>query len=721
MRAAVNYALLSVWVLGGALVARAAAPQAAQSTLPPVGVEIVQVDVAVTTKEGRPVAGLTAADFEVREDGKPQAVAYFGMEGRTEDAVPAPPLSKPLPPSEVIAAPPRPAPARPSSRQIVIAVDDLHIAPTNMAAARTALKKFVDEQLDDDDRVALVTTSGSTGLSQELTRDRDDLRRALDRLSLIQQRRAQSGGTPHLTEYQAELIDRGDPEATRLAVQEILQVNPDLGESLALLQAQQRARSMLLEIMNYTGQALQTIEGVIAALAPVSGRKIVVLCSDGFLVGLGTSDTRQYDLRRIVDAATRSGVVLYALDTRGLVSEVPGGNASFEGPPVITAPGVRESLQFRSVEALRDGLAALAQDTGGLLVINSNDLSAGLGRILRDNQMYYVLAYEPANTKRDGKFRKIEVRLRGRSGLRVRTRAGYFAPDEKKLAEAAQAAANEPPAARRDRDLAQGMAALFPLTGIPVRMVLAYVDLPPDGPRAVIKAHVDVRGVGFEKTDQGYVAELDVAGAVFDERGERVSEITGETSRLNLPLENPQPFREQGLLYEKALAVGPGTYQVRLAVREGRASLLGTASEWIEIPDRNARPLSLSSIFLKADAGRPPGSEDGGGASLEDVQVEKHFKRPQGLHYLVYVYRSDAATRETADVVVQAQVWRGGRLMGVGPTHKVVFPEPGAPPPRQAERIATEPLDPGQYELRIVATDRATSQKATERVAFTLE
>ena len=148
--------------------------------------------------------------------------------------------------------------------------------------------------------------------------------------------------------------------------------------------------------------------------------------------------------------------------------------------------------------------------------------------------------------------------------------------------------------------------------------------------------------------------------------------------------------------------------------------LLGSASEWVEIPDRNSRPLSLSSVFLKADDGRPQANA-GRPASLEDVQVEKRFKRPQGLHYVVYVYRSDAAAFEAADVSVQAQVWRGGRLIGVGPTHKVVFPEPGAPPPRQAERIATEPLDPGLYELRIVATDGATGQKDTERVAFTLE
>jgi VWFA-related protein len=715
-----GWSLLVIGLLG----ARTVSPQAAPSTLPPVGVELVQVDVVVTDKEGRAVTGLTAADFEIREDGKAQALAYFGLEGRTEGAVPAPALTKPLPPPTVIAAPPRPAPSRPSTRQVVIVVDDLHIAPANLAAARAALKRFVDEQVDADDRIALVTTSGRTGFSQELTRDREDLRRALDRLSLIQQQRVQTSEVPHLTEHQAELIDRGDPEAIRLAVAEILFENPDLDEALARLRATQRAHSMLVEVMNYSSQALRTIEAVVSALAPVPGRKLVVLCSDGFLVGLGSSETRNYDLRRIIDAATRSAVVLYALDTRGLVSEVPGGDASFGGGTVITAPGLRESLQRRSVEALRDGMAALAEDTGGLLVRESNDLSAGLGRILRDRQLYYVLAYEPSNQKADGRFRKIEVRLRGRSGLRVRTRGGYYAPDEKKLAEAARAAANEPPAMRRDRDLAQALSAVFPLTGIPVRMAVDHVDLPPDGPRAVVKAHVDVRGVGFEKTEDGQVAELDVAGAVFDERGEQVTEIRGETSRLKLPLENAQPFRERGLLYEKALAVGPGTYQVRLAVRESRGGLVGTATEWVQIPDRNARPLSLSSIFLKADDGQVPvqhGADGSGAALLEDVQVEKRYQRRQGLHYLVYVYRSDAAAQEAGDVVIQAQVWRGSRLMGVGPTHKVVFPEPGGPPPRQAERIALAPMDPGEYELRLVANDRARGHQAQERVPFTIE
>lgn len=677
------------------------------------------MDVIVTDKEGRFVSGLTAADFVVKEDGKAQDLAYFGVEIRPETAashvVAAPPPTGLSP--EVLPPPPPPMTARPRGRQIVIAVDDLHVAPTNLAAAREALKRFVDEQLSDDDEVALVTTSGTTGLTQELTRDRAVLRRAIERLSLIQERRVQWSDVPHLTEYQAELIDRGDPEALRVAVEEIRQENEDIDEGLARLQAAQRAHSMLVEIMSYSGQALRTLESVVRSLGPLPGRKVVVLASDGFLVGLGASDSRHFDLRRVVDAATRSGVVLYALDTRGLVSEVPGGDATFGGPPVLTAPGARESLQARSVEALRDPMIALSEDTGGFLVRNRNDLLAGLGDILRDTRHYYLLGYEPTNRKRDGKFRRIEVRLRNRPGLRVRTRAGYYVPDERKLARQAAVPA-ESPEARRDRELAQALASLLPLKGVGVRMVVDDVDLPPDGPRAVVKAHLDVSNVGFERKIDHYEAELDVAGAVFDPAGLRVADLPGETSRLKLPLENFQALRREGLLYEKAVPLSPGTYLVKLAVRAGGGGLLGSAAEWVEVQDRSAQPLSLSAVFLKADDGPP---REGEPMNLQDMQVEKRFKQRQGLHYLVYVYRPEASAGEPADVIVQAQVWVGEKVVGAGPSHPVAFGGPGDPPPRQAERIALEPLGLGPYELRIVATDRRTGARAVRRLHFMVE
>jgi hypothetical protein len=146
------------------------------------------------------------------------------------------------------------------------------------------------------------------------------------------------------------------------------------------------------------------------------------------------------------------------------VSEVPGGDASFSGPPVLTAPGQRESLERRSVFAMRDGMTALAEDTGGMLVTNSNDLSAGLGRVLRDSRSYYVLAYEAANPKRDGEFRKIGSRARAK-GCGSTPRGSR--PGREEAGSGSEGGGKRPPAARHDRDLGRALAALYPLNGIP--------------------------------------------------------------------------------------------------------------------------------------------------------------------------------------------------------------------------------------------------------------
>jgi VWFA-related protein len=583
-------------------------------------------------------------------------------------------------------------------------VDDLHTTAGNMAAARAAMKRFVDEQVSHEDFVALVATSGSVGVYQDFTRDPRALHRAIDRV-VSRYQPVEPGGAPYLSEYQAELIDRGDVEALRLAVQEILQTEDYLGEIGAREKAYAQARRMVFEIQARSGQALGAVEGVVRGLAPVPGRKVVVLVSDGFLVGLGAAESRAFDVRRIVDAATKSGVVIYALDTRGLVADVPGGSASFQGPGVLTAPGARASLQARGNEAQKQSLNALAEDTGGFLVQNTNDLAGGFGRILRDNEVYYLLAYEPGNPARDGKFRRIEVRLTARRELKVRSRTGYFAPDDRKAA-----APDETPEMRRERELGQALASLFPLDGVPVRMSADFVDLPPAGSQAVVRARLDVSGVPFVPAGERYEADLEVAVAVYDEAGDLVGSVTGDRARLSLTEESYRRALADGLTVQRTIPLSPGRYQVRLAAREATRSLLGSAHAWVDVPDVAARPLTLSSVFLLADAG-----EGTQGAGLDDEQVDRSFRRTQGLHYVAYVYEPLAGR---ADVVLQAQVWRGKQLIGVTAEH----PLPRGPDGRKwSERLSLSSFESGGYELVVVATDRATKRRAERRVAFRVE
>jgi VWFA-related protein len=693
-------------LLGAAAVS---APQAAPGrgqqpattpTLPPVRAELVQIDVVVTDRDGRCVSGLGPADFEVLEDGKPQPLSHFAEEARpgarAEAAAPAAATPAPAP------APPPPAPR---GRLFVLAVDDLHTAAGNMAEARRAMTRFVEEQVPADDVVALATTSGTQGVFQDFTRDKAALRRAIARVESRYQP-VEAVGAPYLSEYQAELIDQADAEAVNVAVREVLQTEDYLGEIGAREKVDAQARRMVFEIMQRSGRALEAILGLVRGLAPLPGRKVVVLVSDGFLVGLGANENRAFDVRRVVDAATRSGVVLYALDTRGLIADVPGGSSSFQGPQVLTAPGARASLQTRGNEAQRQSLNALAEDTGGFLVRNTNDLGQGFRRILRDNEAYYLLAYEPTNAARDGRFRRIEVRLRARAGLRVRTRSGYFAPDDRKAAKA------ETPDAVREREIGQALGSLFPLEGVPMRMSADFIDLPPAGPQAVIRTWLDVSGVPFVPAGDRYAADLEIAGAVYDESGRLVGQVSGERAQLSLTEESYRKAQADGLTVQKTLALAPGRYQVRMAAREATRSLLGSASGWVEIPDVAASSLVLSSVFLLADAG--PEATD----LLDDVQVEKRFRAGQGLHYVVQVYSRESEGAGAPPTTLQAQVWRAKKLVGVTPKHALAR-APGETVAKWSERIALEGFAPGAYELRVVAT--AGGAVAERRVAFAVE
>ena len=668
----------------------------------------------VTDKDGRNVPGLTARDFVLLEDGKPQALSHFAVGGRAavEAAAaqaapqPAPQASQPAP------APPPPAATR--GRYMVLVVDDLHTAQQNLPQAQKAMRRFVRNQISADDQVALITTSGSGGVSQNFTSDPDDLVRAIVRVR-SRYDPIENLGRPYLTEYQAELIDRGDAQALRVATEELHVVDDNYSEDLLKMQAYNQARRIVVESRQRSTRALTVVDGVVRGLAPLDGRKVVVLVSDGFLVGLGALESNAFDIRRITDAATRAGVVLYSLDTRGLVAEPPGGDAAFRGPAVLTAPGSRQTIQSQSIEAMRQGMNALAADTGGFLIKNSNDLDEGFGRILRDNQAYYLLAYEPSNSARDGRFRKIQVRLRGHPELKVRTRSGYFAPEERQAAEP-----QLDPEARREREIGQALGSLFPLPDLPLELAADFIAAPPQGTQAVLKVHVDLKNVPFERKDDRYRADLEIVGAVYDEDGKLVGDVAGEKAQLNLTAENYVGTITEGLNLLRSVPLAPGQYQVRLAAREASRSLLGSASRWVEIPDLDKQPLTLSSVFLLADMPAKPRPDakpgDAPERALADVQVGKVYRPGQGLHYVVQLYTP--ATARVGAVTLQAEVWHGAKLIGVTPKHELEDAPGGR---KWSERISLDAFAPGDYELRVRVTEPGTGAKAERRVGFRIE
>ena len=680
--------------------------------LPPLSVEVVRIEVVVTEKRGRPRAGLRLEDFAVFEDGKPQPIVQFQAFARHRPGG-APPDDPPREtdgeePEELLPA-----------RYVVLAIDDVHMEMESLVRARKALARFLEEDLRPEDQVALVTTSGALALSQEFTSDREVLRETLSGLS-AQGRRSEWSGVPYLSEYQAELIEGGDPLALDAAVQEVLQAGVFQDPGSAEQEARRKARGVLTEAVFNSRLTLEALESLCRGLSALSGRKSLFLVSDGFLTGFSTNRGSGFDLRRIADAGTRAGVVVYALDTRGLVASPPSASASSITRVQPATLGLIEAMRRRSEEATRDAMHALAADTGGFLVESRNNLRSGLREMLKDTETYYVLAYEPTNPKRDGGFRRIEVKVPGLRGVEVRTRAGYFAPDDRRRAEAT--AADE---ARREEqrrsEMRTALRSLAPLTGIPLRLSADFVSVERGVTRLVVSGNVGVANLPFVRLPDRRRATVESVAVVYDETGALAAALPTERSTMDLSDAEYEEVRRRGLPYQKAVPLPPGRYQVRLAAREEATGLLGSAWQRVEIPVLAPDRLTLSSLFLLERDAAAGEARPGAPLVLRNAQALRRFARAEGLHAQFYAYNPKRDPSGAADLVSQAQVLRGGVLLGTAAPEPVEPGAPEGPPAPHTTRIKLLRFEPGDYELRVTVTDRKANATTTRRVGFTVD
>lgn len=741
-------------------------PQKQDDTTIRIETELVQIEVIVTDKAGKPVRDLKREDFELKEDGKPQDISYFSLGTTTA-------------PARWLSTEPKakgkdatPAPATPevrSGRYIVLTIDDLHLSFGNLSYARQALLKFVDEQLTLDDQVALITTSGQLGLHQQFTNNREVLKRAINRLAFMQRSVAlNTSDVPRLTPYQAELIDNNIPDALALAVNEIMAKMPGTTRQMATSMAQSKARMVVAENTSITRATLDTLENIIRSLRTLPGRKTMVMLSDGFLLG-GFNQGATYDVRKITDAATRAGVVIYALDTRGLVAMPEAFDASQPGFGNEQPPGARMSMESAAIEANRDGLNALSRDTGGFPIFNNNDLSLGLKKIIADTEVYYLLAFEPVVSYRDGRFRKLEVRVKNHPDYKVRSSKGYFAPDDKATAKASEKEERERAKLAAEREKNPDKAAkkesaakvalvgnaynsLFPLRAIPTEMSVDFVasgqnsggtlaDLVVGNgvglqdSYAVIAAHFDVSGIKFEQANGRYNANVEVVSTIYDEQGKAVD---GFSQKLVMTLKPATYERtiKSGFLFTRRVKLQPGFYQVRLAVIKEDSRQAGSASQWVEIADLSKRQLALSSIFLAAEkeavfttlpAQQEKAEEE---KKVEDqqaipipAQISHRFARGSKFDFTLFAYNPKVSDKGAIDVAIQTQIYAANKLVMATPLTPLQLPPDNktASYAPYAARLTLDQFAPGTYELRLVVVDHAAKTNAKRSLNFIVE
>jgi VWFA-related protein len=684
--------------------------------------ELVLIDVVVTGREGAPERDLRREDFEILEDGRPQSISHFAVGTASRPAA----LPAAVRPASGAAAPPdRTAftAAGAAGRTIVLVIDDLHLGASRLSAAKREATRFLREQVGPRDEVAVVTTSGIRGVLQSLTRDRGALVRAVDRVTLQDRSARARFGAPYLSEHQAEQINRfgelaAGNEAFDLAVAQFME-EFWINREVAIPMVRERVRSILDEGARNTRASLSVLESTMRSLAPVPGRKVVLLLSEGFFLGRGTWYESAYDLRQITDAATRSGVVVYSLDAGGLTVPAPAGDLTERGPTRFTE---RRRVESGQDEARREGMRAVAEETGGFAVLNNNDIGAGLRRILNDNEVYYLLAYEPISPLRAGRFRSIQVRLPGRPDLVARTRKGYFEPGASPARKRGEPSPKQAAAEARER-VHDAFTSIVPLRGLPLHLSADFVDLPDAGPTVVVNVDVDAASLQLSEVQQRHRGVVDIVGLVSDREGAAVEQFA-ERLQLDLRPETRDAVRRGGIGFNRRIAVKSGLYQVRVAALGQGPDETGSASQWIEVPDLAPGQLALSSLFLNGardDAAGPVEGESpvAGGAR---GRASRSFPAGSEVDVVLFAYNARTDAAGVTDLAARFQLRSEGRLVHEFLPRPMRSEDPGEPKrvPGGA-RLSLAGLPPGDYELRAVVEDRRAGTTAERGVDFTVQ
>ena len=477
-----------------------------------------------------------------------------------------------------------------------------------------------------------------------------------------------------------------------------------------------RANFLELRERNSTAGTLGAIRSVLDGLHDLPSRKYVVLFSENLRIF-----NRQPDLavdalvQHLIDAANRASVVLYSIDPRGMPEHglTAADNTQYSSPQQVAAlPMQRSATAFFS----RDGLVALAAGTGGLFLRDNNDLDGQVRQVVRDTEGYYLIGYHPDSSTFDRKsgqalFHKVAVRVK-RSGLQVRSRGGFFgAPDRE----------SQGPPRGRENEILHALRSPFSASGIHVRLTPLFSNAEASGSYLRTLLYIDARDLHFtDSPDGGHQAAVDLVAMTFGDSDQAV-DTTARTYEVQARGSRYEEALKNGLLYSVAFQVkNPGPYQMRVVVRDTNSAQLGSASQFIEVPDIESGRLALSSITLReaapkatATAGEAVESQ-GVGASSQGNEAVRIFKQASAIRYSYRIFNAQTDSGKKPWLESQIRIFRDGKVFYTGKFDAL----PMAGGVGDAKRLDTdgsfrlnEKFPPGDYVLQVVVTDTLAKEK----------
>jgi VWFA-related protein len=604
-------------------------------------VNLVLVDVVVRDRTGAFVPDLTAGDFELFEDGVRQQILTFAAEKVTSTAAP-------IDQSSTLASSDRPgiAPNQPSSasparapsasaadssthpltseevaghRLLTLVFDTSSMQVEEVQKAVDDAARWVNDHMTPADLVAVAAINSRLQVLTDFTGDQERVRSVL----------ASFSATDGTAFAQVDSSTAATDEASQAATSSATVVDQSAQE---------------LDTFN-NDVRLRALRTIAEALQPIQQKKAIIYFSSG-MQRSGTDN--QVELRAAINAAVRANVAIYPVDARGVQALVPGGSARQGSRGGLAAfSGNQVAGQFAQLAAQQETLTSLASDTGGTAFTDTNDFGEAFSRVERDISSYYILGFSSTNTNKDGRFRRISVRIRNRANVRVEAKQGYYA--DRDFAHTAKS--------DRETLLQEQLGAPIPATDVPLFVAAGWFRLAED--RYYVPISVAVPGAAIPASTEKI--PLDVAGVIRDERGVPVGRIRDAVS---VPPASTDGLATRQVVYQTGVTLPPGRFLLKVVVRENADGQMGSFETRIVVPDLKRAPLKVSSVVLGTQvqpAGRLKTSSPLVREGVELVPNLTHIVgRDQKLYFYYEVY--DPAAEQGAAALRTSLAFYRGRI-----------------------------------------------------------
>ena len=580
-----------------------------------VDTDLVLTNLVVRDKKtGEVVRGLTANDFQVQENGKPQKIISFDFQSVDQAA----PLNEATvngkAPMTIMGSMNRSANSAElrNHRLIVMFFDITSMQPEDLERAQNAARTYINGQMQPADLVAVVSLDKSLSLDRDFTANKQLLLNAVNSYSGTQGAGFQSGATS--TTNQVE-----DTTAFTADEQEYNDVNTD--------------------------RELFAFADIAHSLAYINEKKSLLYFSGGIQ---RDGIENQASMHAAINAAVRANMSIYSVDARGLEAISPLGDAStgsLRGTSGYNGAAVQNNLDsnFNTQEVM----ATLSSDTGGKFFSDSNDFSPAFQRIQQDTSAYYVIGFRSADTQKDGRFRHLTIKI-NRPNLKLEYRPGYYAP-----ADFHHANKDE-----RERQLQEQLASDLPATDVEVYLEAYYFrsDAASAAPRFYVPVSLIVPGsqIPFVKGGDRSKATLDIIGELKNTAGQDMAEIR---QTVKLAIDDSQQVSRKNIQYTTGFSLPLGKYHLKFVVRENQTGRMGSFETDINLPDLKKFPLKLSSVVLSSQrSASAKGDQDNplsNGGFTWVPNVAHVFRTDQHL-YLLYEMYDPASAQASAAAKVKS-------------------------------------------------------------------